>query len=77
MVLTHALLLGTIGMAIGLSLGSAAGRLLVSFLFGVSPIDPVAFGGAAAVFVAVVLGASYVPARRATRIDPIAALRCE
>jgi len=62
---------------IGLGLGAAAAQLLRSLLFGVSPLDPVAFGGAAILFGVVSLAASYLPARRATRVDPMRALRAE
>jgi putative ABC transport system permease protein len=54
-----------------------AGRLLASQLFGVSPIDPVSIGAAAAALLAIGVSAAYVPARRATRIDPVEALRAE
>ena len=53
------------------------GRLLASQLFGVSPIDPASIGAAAAVLVAIGVGAAYAPARRAARIDPVEALRSE
>jgi putative ABC transport system permease protein len=47
------------------------------FLLGVSPFDPLAYLGVAAILAAAGMAATYVPARRATRVDPIAALRCE
>ena len=63
------------GLAAG-AIGAAAGvRLLQTFLFGVEPLDPIAFGGAALLLAAVGLMAAYVPARRATRVDPLSALR--
>jgi predicted permease len=65
------------GMAIGLVLAMGATRLLVSFLFGVSPLDAVTFVGGAAVLTAVALTASYLPARRAAATDPVRALRVE
>jgi putative ABC transport system permease protein len=52
-------------------------RLLTSFLFGVTATDPLSFAFAALLLVVVVLAASYLPARRASRLDPIAALRAE
>jgi putative ABC transport system permease protein len=63
--------------AIGLAAGAAGAQVLRSLLFGVSAVDPVAFGGAALLFGAVALAASYLPARRATRVDPMVALRAE
>jgi ABC-type antimicrobial peptide transport system permease subunit len=52
-------------------------RLLASLLFGVSPNDPFSFGAVALVLLAVGILASYVPARRATNVDPLTALRDE
>jgi putative ABC transport system permease protein len=77
MVLRQGLTFAAAGAAIGLPLAAAAGRLLSAFLFEVSPIDPATFGGALVLFALVGLAACYVPARRATRIDPCAALRSE
>ena len=64
-----------IGAVVGLVASVASARVLQSFLFEVTPLDPLAFGGAAVLLVLVALLASYVPARRATRIDPLVALR--
>jgi putative ABC transport system permease protein len=50
-------------------------RYLTSLLFGITPVDPATFGAVALVFVGVALLASYVPARRATGVDPLVALR--
>jgi putative ABC transport system permease protein len=65
------------GAAIGIAVALVSMRLLASFLFGVRPIDPAAFALAAALLIAVALAAAYVPARRATRVDPLRALRAQ
>jgi putative ABC transport system permease protein len=76
-VIGTALMLVSIGIALGL-LGALAGtRVLASFLYGVGATDPVTLTGVATVLVLVALIASYVPARRAARVDPAAALRGE
>jgi ABC-type lipoprotein release transport system permease subunit len=59
-------------------LGSVAvTRLLSGFLFGIKPTDPMTFLAVPLLLASIALLASYVPARRATKIDPMAALRCE
>jgi putative ABC transport system permease protein len=65
------------GAAIGLAGAFAAVRVLRSFLFEVTPLDPAAFALAAAVLIGVALLAAYVPAKRATRVDPLNALRVQ
>ncbi len=66
-----------IGIAVGMALAFAATRALVSLLYAVRPADPLSFGSVALVLLAVALFATYVPARRATKIDPAMALRQE
>jgi ABC-type antimicrobial peptide transport system permease subunit len=66
-----------IGLAIGLGLAVVAGFLVRGFLYGLAPLDPVAFLAGPVVFALVALAASYLPARRASRIDPMTALRIE
>ena len=66
-----------IGVALGLALGAAVARLLRSSLYGLSPFDPVAFAAAALTWVAIAMLASWWPARRATRVDPLTALKYE
>ena len=73
----RAAILVAVGLAIGLSAASALTRFLSSFLFEVSPGDPVTYAGVALLLTAVSLAASYVPARRAMRVDPLVALRHE
>jgi predicted permease len=65
------------GVGIGLVIAKGATRLMRTLVFGASLDEPVTFGISAAVLIAVALAASYLPARRATRIDPIHALRYE
>jgi putative ABC transport system permease protein len=66
-----------LGVTIGWFAAYALGRLLTSFLYGVSPSDPGIFAAVAILLLAVMLAATYFPARRAARSDPIAALRYE
>ncbi len=66
-----------IGLAIGLAGAIALSRLMTSMLFGVSTTDPLTFTGVSVVLLAVALLACLIPARRATRVDPIVALRTE
>jgi predicted permease len=66
-----------IGMLIGLGVSLAATWLLASFLYGVSASDPMTYSAAAILLVVVALLASFIPARRATKVDPMIALRCE
>jgi putative ABC transport system permease protein len=77
LVIRQGLVLTGIGVGLGLAAGAAGAQVLRSLLFGVSALDPMAFGGAALLFGLVALAASYLPARRATRVDPMVALRAE
>jgi putative ABC transport system permease protein len=69
--------LATIGLAAGLALALGVTRLMSKVLFGVSPTDPLTFASIIAILAAVALLACYIPARRATRVDPMMALRYE
>jgi putative ABC transport system permease protein len=77
MVLGQGMTLAVLGIAIGAPVALLLTRLMSSLLFEVSPRDPVTFGAVAGLLVLVALAACYVPARRATRVEPIVALRCE
>jgi putative ABC transport system permease protein len=77
MVLRQGLTMVALGLAIGLPCAFAATRLLASLLFGVGTHDPVAFGGATGVLVLVAVAACAAPAIRASRVDPITALRID
>ena len=66
-----------LGVAIGLAGGFVATRLMSKMLFGISAVDPATYATVAALLLGVALAASYVPARRATQVDPMVALRYE
>ncbi len=74
-VLAHGLRIGGIGAAVGVLATLGLARFLESIVYGVSPRDPATLAGVCALLVGVALAASYVPARRATRVDPLVALR--
>ena len=76
-VLKGAMSMAGAGIALGAATAFAVTRVMKELLFGVSATDPVTFLAVALLLAAVTLLASYIPARRATRVDPIVALRCE
>jgi len=76
-VLRESLLLVAIGAGCGLPIALGAQRLIAALLFGLKPADPVTFLSATAVLALVALFAAYLPARRASRVDPMVALRYE
>jgi putative ABC transport system permease protein len=77
LVLRQGMTLAAVGLVIGL-LGAFAGtRVLSRLLFETTPLDPVTFGSVATLLLTVALLACWIPARRATRVDPMVALRCE
>jgi putative ABC transport system permease protein len=75
LILRHGIALAIAGVVLGLLVSVVVTRMASSLLFGVTPNDPVTFVGVPLVLVAVAALASYIPARRATRIDPVRALR--
>ena len=77
LILRQVLVLTGTGLAIGAVVLAFTARLLEGLLFGVQPVDPVTIALVAAVFGTVALAAAWVPALRATRVDPIQALRAD
>jgi ABC-type antimicrobial peptide transport system permease subunit len=77
MVIAQGMSLALAGVAIGMLSALALSRLLETLLYGVTPRDPLVFVVVPAVLIIVALVAVWLPALRATRIDPIDALRCE
>lgn len=75
LILKEGMTLGLIGLLIGLGSSYGIGRLMRGMWFGIGSIDPLAFGAVAAVLMLSALLACYIPARRATHVDPMAALR--
>jgi len=74
-ILLHTLGLAAVGLALGMAVSRVLTSTLESLLFGVTPSDPVTFFGMGALMIVVAALAGYIPARRASRIDPMAALR--
>jgi putative ABC transport system permease protein len=77
LVLSQGMKLAGVGVALGLALAYGATRLLASLLFGVKASDPLTFGVVAGILTLAALLAAYIPARRATAVDPAMALRYE
>jgi predicted permease len=77
LVVSEGLTLTVIGIVVGLASALTLTRFLSAFLYGVSATDPLDFAAVAALFAIVALAASYIPARRAMRVDPLTALRYE
>jgi putative ABC transport system permease protein len=77
MIVRQAMLLAGAGIVAGLAAAYGLTRFLGSVLFSVKPTDPVVFGSVTVLFTGVAFLASYLPARRALRVDPMVALRYE
>jgi macrolide transport system ATP-binding/permease protein len=77
MILRQVLILAAVGLAIGLPTALAASRFVESFLFGIKANDPLAMTLAVASLMLATLLAGYIPARKASRIDPVTAIRHE
>jgi len=77
LVLGDGLKMAVAGVAVGLLAAFGLTRLLTGMVYGVSTTDPATFGGIAILLIVVALLACYIPARRATKVDPLIALRYE
>jgi putative ABC transport system permease protein len=76
-VIRQGLTLALVGAMIGLAAAGALSRLMSNLVFGVKTIDPVTYAATAGILILVAVFACYIPARRAARVDPMVALRCE
>jgi ABC-type antimicrobial peptide transport system permease subunit len=77
MILRECLLLLAIGLAVGVPIALSSTRIVKSLLYELSPVDPTAISIAIAIVSAMTIAAAWVPARRASKIDPMQALRTE
>jgi putative ABC transport system permease protein len=77
MVVQQGAVLAAVGLIIGIAASLVASRVLASLLYGVTPSDPLTYAAVGLLLATVALLASYVPARRAARVDPVIALRSE
>ena len=77
LVVRQGIVLACVGAILGAAAASGVTRYLASLLYGVRPVDPLTFGAVAMLLLIVALAACYIPARRATRVDPMVALRYE
>jgi ABC-type antimicrobial peptide transport system permease subunit len=77
LVLREGLTLGVLGVSLGVAGALVVSRILGSMLYGTGVADPITYSAVSGMFLAIAMAASYVPARRAARLDPMAALRWE
>jgi ABC-type antimicrobial peptide transport system permease subunit len=77
LVLQQAALIAAVGVVVGVGTGLTAARAMSAMLYGVPPWDPLAFVAAVALLTITAFGASYLPARRASRVDPATTLAAE
>ncbi len=77
MFLRHGLALAATGIVLGIGVAVVLTRVMAAFLFGVGPMDPITYAVVSAVLAAIALLATYLPARRASQVDPVIALRAD